>query len=98
MTGNVLLTSILFSIILGSLGARISGAAPWKGTVLAIAYLAAVSFAGLFTASTFLALITGVIAIGLIAAPMALKSQQSTNIALGCVLGQLAPILIMSGN
>lgn len=97
ITGNLIIASFLTSIVLAAIGARLAGAEPWKGAALGVAYVAATLLTGLFTTSVLLALIAGLVAVGIVAGPLGILSKQSMNIALGCIIGQWAPILFVAG-
>lgn len=85
--------SILSCVILAAVGARLAKAQPWKGAVLAVAYLTVTFGAAMMQVNLLLMLIAGIVAVGVVAGPLGLKGGQTANIALGCLIGYWFPIV-----
>lgn len=94
--GNLMLISFLTTIVFAAIGARIMGAASWKGAILGLAFTIGIAAAGSFTTNLLLALATGIIAIGVLMNPMGLNTKQATNAGLGCLIGYFVPALVLA--
>lgn len=95
MTGNLFIIALLSSVIFAAIGARIAGGEPWKGAVLAVAFIAGTIAASFVAQSLLLFFIAGAVLAAIIAGAMNIPSRQAANALLGCVLGQLVPFAFM---
>ncbi|MBT2130097.1 hypothetical protein [Aliiroseovarius lamellibrachiae] len=95
MTGSLIITAMLSTIILAAIGIRIAGGEPWKGAVLAVAFIFASIGASAVAQNLLLAIIAGAVAIAVLAGAMKIPPKQSGNALLGCIIGQLTPLLLM---
>lgn len=95
MTGNLLIIATLSSVILAAIGARIAGGEPWKGAVLAVAFIAGTIAASFVAQSLVLFFIAGAVVAAIVAGAMKIPSKHAANALLGCILGQLVPFAFM---
>ena len=94
MLGNLLLTTILATIILGAIGIRLAGGQGWKGAILGIVFIAGIGIGSSISQNVVLAIASGAILTGLVATLMKIPTKQSANALLGCLIGAILPTLL----
>lgn len=92
MSDNMVLIAMISAVVLASLGMRIAGGAPWKGAVLAAAFIGGTIGASLIASSLLLAFVAGAIVASILAGAMKIPNKQSANALLGCVVGHWCPL------
>ena len=95
MTGNMVIIAMVSAIILAAIGMRIAGGEPWKGAVLAAAFIIGSIGASVVAQSLVLAFIAGAVVASIVAGAMKVPAKQSANALLGCVIGHLIPFALM---
>lgn len=95
MTGNMVIIAMVSAIILAAIGMRIAGGEPWKGAVLAVAFIIGSIGASVVAQSLVLAFIAGAVVASIVAGAMKVPTKQSANALLGCIIGHLVPLVLM---
>lgn len=92
---NVLVASLLASIILAALGGKIRGLPAWKGAMLGILFIFGLALVGSLATNPLLIGIGGVLVVGIASGAFKISPTQSANVILGCIIGSLLPIFFM---
>ena len=95
MTGNMIAIAMISTITLAAIGMRIAGGEPWRGGVMAIAFIIGSVAASVFAQSLVVALVAGAVVASIAAGAMRVPRKQSANALLGCVIGHLVPLALM---